>query len=50
MKWKVLRGKRIVFFIDGLNIFRKEFGVKFEDIVEVFSEIGDIRVVKVIFN
>ncbi|ASJ00823.1 TIGR00288 family NYN domain-containing protein [Thermococcus gorgonarius] len=50
MKRKVSRGKKIALLIDGPNILRKELGVKLEDIVEALSEIGDIRVAKVILN
>lgn len=50
MKRKVSRGKRIALLIDGPNILRKELGVKLEDIAEALSEIGDIRVAKVILN
>lgn len=50
MKRKVSRGKKIALLIDGPNILRKEFGIKLEDLVEVLSEIGDIRVAKVILN
>ncbi|WP_297486641.1 TIGR00288 family NYN domain-containing protein [Thermococcus sp.] len=50
MKRKVRRGKRIALLIDGPNILRKEFGIKLEDLVEALSEIGDIRVAKVILN
>ncbi|MBP1912536.1 TIGR00288 family NYN domain-containing protein [Thermococcus stetteri] len=50
MKRKVSRGKRIALLIDGPNILRKELGVKLEDIAEALSQIGDIRVAKVILN
>jgi len=50
MRKKTSRGKKIALLIDGPNILRKELGVKLEDIQEVLSEIGDIRVAKVILN
>ncbi len=50
MKRKVSRGKKIALLIDGPNILRKEFGIRLEDLVDVLSEIGDIRVAKVILN
>lgn len=50
MKSKISRGKRIALLIDGPNMLRKELGVKLEDLVEVLSEIGDIRVAKVVLN
>ncbi|WP_456368280.1 TIGR00288 family NYN domain-containing protein [Thermococcus sp.] len=50
MRRKVSRGKRIALLIDGPNILRKELGVKLEDIAEALSQIGDIRVAKVILN
>jgi uncharacterized protein (TIGR00288 family) len=50
MKRRVSRGKRIALLIDGPNILRKELGVKLEDIAEALSQIGDIRVAKVILN
>jgi len=50
IKEKLGRGKKIALLVDGPNILRKEFGLKLEDIMEVLSEIGDIRVAKVILN
>ncbi len=50
MKSKISRGKRIALLIDGPNMLRKELGVKLEDLVEVLSKIGDIRVAKVVLN
>ncbi|NJF24148.1 TIGR00288 family NYN domain-containing protein [Thermococcus sp. Bubb.Bath] len=50
MKRKVSREKKIALLIDGPNILRKEFGIRLEDLVDVLSEIGDIRVAKVILN
>ncbi|WP_048058299.1 TIGR00288 family NYN domain-containing protein [Pyrococcus yayanosii] len=50
IKTKIRRGKRIALLVDGPNILRKELGVHLEDIVNALSEIGSIRVAKVILN
>ncbi|MEA1993798.1 MAG: TIGR00288 family NYN domain-containing protein [Euryarchaeota archaeon] len=43
-------GKRIGLLIDGPNILRKEFGIDMENVSHILSDIGDIRIAKVILN
>ena len=49
-KRKASRKRRIGVLVDGPNILRKEFGINLDEIKEILSEYGSVKIARVFLN